>query len=165
MNRKRREMVRFLEKRGWGILNGSTKEDEEGEYTYTGRKKNTIIDYVIGNEMKEKIRMMRIGDKIESDHQPVEVRVKGERSRQGRKEGGRMREKKSRRGIWNEEGCRLFRQKMDRMKSERKDGRMEWEEMKKRIKKAIEEVERNMGKVEEKKGVSETGNVMKRRRR
>lgn len=29
MNRERREVVRFLEKRGWRILNGST-EDEEG---------------------------------------------------------------------------------------------------------------------------------------
>lgn len=74
MNREGREMVRFLEERGWGILNRSIKGDEEGEYTYTGGKKNTVIDYVIGNgEVREKIRMMRIGDRIESDYQSVEI--------------------------------------------------------------------------------------------
>lgn len=74
MNREGKEMVRFLEEKGWGILNGSIKRDEEGEYTYTGEKENTAIDYVIGNgEVREKIRMMRIGDRIESDYQSVVI--------------------------------------------------------------------------------------------
>lgn len=77
--------------------------------------------------------------------------MKGERSRQGRKEGGRMREKKSRRGIWNQEGCRLFRQKIDGTNLEGTDGRKGWEEMEKKMEKAIEKVERNVGKIEEKK--------------
>lgn len=58
MNREGREMVRCLEEKGWGILNRNIKGDEEGEYTYTGGKENTVIDYVIGNgEVREKIRM------------------------------------------------------------------------------------------------------------
>lgn len=58
MNREGREMVRFLEERGWGILNRSIKGDEKGEYTYTKGKENTVINYVIGNgEVREKIRM------------------------------------------------------------------------------------------------------------
>lgn len=93
-------MVRFLEERGWGILNGSTKGDEEGEYTYTRGKRNTVIDYVIGNEkVREKIRRMRIGDRIDSDHQPVEIWVKGERRRQGEGKRGGRGEKKSWRGV------------------------------------------------------------------
>lgn len=58
MNREKRGMVRFLEERGWGILSRNIKGDEEEEYTYTGGKENTVIDYVIGNgEVREKIRM------------------------------------------------------------------------------------------------------------
>lgn len=43
-------LVRFLKERGWGILNGCMDGDEEGEYTFTGGKENTVIDYVIGDE-------------------------------------------------------------------------------------------------------------------
>lgn len=46
MNREEREMVRFLEERGWGILNRNIKGDKEREYTYTeekGRKEEKRI--------------------------------------------------------------------------------------------------------------------------
>ncbi|XP_070518835.1 uncharacterized protein [Cardiocondyla obscurior] len=35
-----RKFCKFLEKRGWGILNGYIKGDEEGEWTYTGGRVN-----------------------------------------------------------------------------------------------------------------------------
>lgn len=43
-------LVEFLEERGWGIFNGSIKGVERGEYTFTGGKENTVIDYIVGNE-------------------------------------------------------------------------------------------------------------------
>lgn len=43
-------LVEFLEEREWGIFNGSIKGVERGEYTFTGGKENTVIDYIIGNE-------------------------------------------------------------------------------------------------------------------
>lgn len=45
-------LVEFLEERGWGIFNGSIKGIEREEYTFTGGKENTAIDYIIGNEEK-----------------------------------------------------------------------------------------------------------------
>jgi len=37
---------------------------------------STVIDYVIGDEeTKESIRKMRIGDKVDSDHHPLEIWV------------------------------------------------------------------------------------------
>lgn len=39
VNREKRLMVKFLEERGWKILNKDTERDEEGEYTYTEEKK------------------------------------------------------------------------------------------------------------------------------
>lgn len=36
------------------------------------------IDYVIGNkEVKEKVKDMRIGDKVDSDHHSMEVGIEG----------------------------------------------------------------------------------------
>lgn len=52
VNKKGRILVECLEERSWSIFNGKVKGDEEGEYT--GRRGNTVIDYVIrkGQEMR-----------------------------------------------------------------------------------------------------------------
>lgn len=38
----------WVEEYGWSIVNGCTSGDEKGQFTFTGRKGNTKIDYVIG---------------------------------------------------------------------------------------------------------------------
>lgn len=49
-------------------MNG-TKGDEEGEFTFTGGRGETAIDYVIGNqELWEKSEEIKVGDTIDSDH-------------------------------------------------------------------------------------------------
>jgi len=64
-------LVEFLEERRWEILNGCTIEDEEREFTFTGEKENTVIDYVLGNEeMRERVISLKIEERINSDHQP-----------------------------------------------------------------------------------------------
>lgn len=40
-------MIEFVEENGWSIFNGDMKGDEEGEYTFTGEKGCTVIDYAI----------------------------------------------------------------------------------------------------------------------
>lgn len=48
---------------GWSILNGNVKGDEEGEWTYTGGKGETVINYVMGNEeTRERVRRMKVED-------------------------------------------------------------------------------------------------------
>ncbi|XP_011879508.1 PREDICTED: uncharacterized protein LOC105568414, partial [Vollenhovia emeryi] len=99
INKEGKRLVEFLEDKGMSILNGDTKGDEEGEYTFTGGRGNTVIDYVIGGEdLRGKVESLRIGDKIDSDHHPLEIQVKGEQL--NRKEGGWS---KRNRGVWNEE--------------------------------------------------------------
>lgn len=44
VNREGKRLIGFLEGRGWMILNGCIKGDEEGEFTYTGGRGNTVID-------------------------------------------------------------------------------------------------------------------------
>lgn len=70
-------LVECLEESDWSIFNGGVKGDEKGEYTYTGERGNTvIIDYVIGDEeMKERIGRL---EKVDSDHHPLVVSIKGE---------------------------------------------------------------------------------------
>ncbi|XP_067207866.1 golgin subfamily A member 6-like protein 22 [Linepithema humile] len=153
INREGRVMMEFLEERGWGILNGCTEGEEEGEFTFTGGKGNTVIDYVIADEdTREKIKSLRIGNRIDSDHQPLEVWVKGERQgKKGRKSGSRG-EGRIWRGVWNEERCKEFKQRMERIKLGKKEIGEEWEGMEREMKEAIREVERDLGKEEGKKG-------------
>lgn len=71
INGKGRKLIKFVEENGWGILNGCTREDEEGEYSFTGEKGNTVIDNAIGDlEVRERIKNLRIGDRVDSDHHP-----------------------------------------------------------------------------------------------
>jgi len=50
MNREGKKLVEKIEEWGWSIWNGNIIGDEEGEYTFTGGKGNTVIDYVISDE-------------------------------------------------------------------------------------------------------------------
>lgn len=70
-----------------GVWKGNIIGDEEGEFTFTGDKGNTVIGYVIGDEeTRNKIRRIKIGDKVDSDHYPIELWVEG-RTYRSRKEG------------------------------------------------------------------------------
>ncbi|XP_067204108.1 regulator of nonsense transcripts 3B-like [Linepithema humile] len=123
--------------------------NEKEEYTFIGGKGNTVIDYVMGNEeVRERIKKMEIGNEIDSDHQPVKVRIRGE----GRKKGGAKKERKDGRGRWDEEEKRIFRRKLGKIELGKEDMEKEWEELERRLKLAIKETEKEQDKKEEGKG-------------
>jgi len=104
-------LCRFLEEVGWSILNGSVVGDEEGEWTYTGGRGGTVIDYVLGNEeTRERVKKMKVEDRVDSDHQPITVWVEGGGKkgeiRKGRKKGGRK-------GEGAEEGWKKLRRRVE----------------------------------------------------
>lgn len=72
------------------ILNGGMKWDEDGKWTYVGGKGESVIDYIIGNEdVWEKMQKMEVADRIDSDHFPAMVKLKGQREEgRRRKKGG-----------------------------------------------------------------------------
>lgn len=108
--------------------------DEEGEYTFTGGRGNTVIDYVLdGEEVKEIVKRMRIGDRIETDHHPLEVWIRGGESKRKEKE----KKYRSSRGVWDEESCRMFRSKLGRVELGKKEIGEEWEKMESKVKEAI----------------------------
>lgn len=85
--------MKWIEENRWGIFSGCIKRNKKGEYTLTGRKSNTTIDYVLGNkEVRERIESMRIEDRIDSDYHPMKVKCRSEevkrRKKRMRKYGG-----------------------------------------------------------------------------
>lgn len=79
VNKDGRRLVEFVEGRGWGLLNGCIKGDEEGQFTFSERKGNTVIDFVIvDEEVGDGVERMRVGDRVDSDHHPIEAWIKGE---------------------------------------------------------------------------------------
>lgn len=89
------------------------KRDEGGEWTYTGAGGNSVINYVIGVErVRERLEELRVGNYMESDHQPVVIKIKG-KSR--RKIGGRRGEVGGSRGKWDEEGREEFKRRLGGM--------------------------------------------------
>ncbi|XP_029163724.1 golgin subfamily A member 6-like protein 22, partial [Nylanderia fulva] len=145
INAEGRKLLEFLGEKGWSILNGNTEGDEEGEWTFTGGRGNTVIDYVLGDEdSREKVKKLRVKDKVDSDHQPVEVEIKGKQRKERRKNrGGR------RGGTWNEERCRRFKEKVGELEGGEEEIEGEWKKMEERVKEAMkvtEEEERKMKK-------------------
>lgn len=68
VNREGRKLVKFIEKRGWSIFNGTIEEDMEGEFTFTEGRECTVIDYITGGEkVKDRVRRIRVGDKVNSN--------------------------------------------------------------------------------------------------
>ncbi|XP_067206638.1 uncharacterized protein [Linepithema humile] len=146
INGEGRKLVEYIEEKGWEIFNGSVRGDEEGEYTFTGGRGNTVIDYVIGEgEIRDRIEKMRIGDRVDSDHHPVEVWLRGEEERRAlrRKRGG------GRRGIWDREGRKRFTEKMGRIQIGGKEIGEEWDNLESKIKEALKETEEELGRAEE----------------
>lgn len=69
----------FIEERRRMVLNGEVKVKGRKRGIHVHRREGgTVIDLVLeDSEVRKKIEELRIGDRVESDHQPVEVRIKG----------------------------------------------------------------------------------------
>jgi len=148
-NGEGKKLIDWVEENGWGVFNGGMKGDVEGEYTFTGGRGNSTIDFVMGEEeTREEIDAVRIEDRIDSDHHPVVVEMKERKGRKMIKGKG----KKEWRGIWDEEGRREFRKKWGEGEEMKERGIEEqWKELKEGIKRVLREVE------EERKDESKAG--------
>jgi len=50
INGEGRRLIECVRERGWWILNGGIRGDEEGNWTYTGSRGESVIDYALVNE-------------------------------------------------------------------------------------------------------------------
>lgn len=64
-----------MERQRWSILNRNCKGDERGEYTYTGARGESVMDYVIEDEeAREGVKKMEVEDKIDSEQEGMSTR-------------------------------------------------------------------------------------------
>lgn len=72
------------------IMNGNIQGDETGELTFIGKKWCSVIYYAISNaEAWDRIHKLKIGNKTESDHRPIEItleRIKKKKKEEERRE-------------------------------------------------------------------------------
>lgn len=137
VNKKGRKLCRFLGEMGCAILNGDMKGDERGEWTHVGWRGGSAIDYVIGDEeMREKVDKMVVEDRVDSNHQPVSVLLRGKRERRKSRKAGPKRRGESE----VEEGKRKFG--VDEIGE--KEVEEEWGRLKVKIEEALGNMEKRV---------------------
>ncbi|KAH0810075.1 hypothetical protein GEV33_012716 [Tenebrio molitor] len=137
-NAEGRELVSLVEERGWDVLNGNCIGDEKGEYTYIGSRGETVIDYVMVNEEAwDKIEEFKVGERVESDHMPLEVRTKGREQERSMKDVKR----KIVKNIWTEEGKEKYRARLREAKYEEGEINEKVRELSENVKNATEKKE------------------------
>ena len=139
INGEGREMLKMVEERGWIIMNGQKRGDEMGEWTYEKDDRKTVIDYGIVNwSAWERIKELKVGDRIESDHQPIEVLIKNKWKKEEIEEssvGGQVQD-------WTEEGEKKYRENIQKVRWKETEGGKEWKELQEEIKKAMSRKEK-----------------------
>ncbi|KAJ3666595.1 hypothetical protein Zmor_002032 [Zophobas morio] len=106
---------------GWEILNGNKEGDEEGEWTYVGARGESIIDYgIVKEEAWEEIESFKVGERVESDHMPLEMKIKGNEQEYEKQERRHERKELEKR-IWDDEGIQRYRSRLEKKKFEVKE--------------------------------------------
>lgn len=133
INKQGKDFLAFVEELGLGMMNGNKQRDEEGEIIFIGEKGSSVIDYAICNaDAWEEVHKMKIGNRTESDHRPIEVTLGKTIIRRKLQEEGR-REIED----WSEKGSREYKQKLKERVESTNGAKEEWEELVKEIRKAI----------------------------
>lgn len=123
-------LLRLLEDRGWHVANGNVAGDEEGEFTYVGARGATVTDYVIlSTESVGEVGRFEVGDRTESDHQPLCLYWKGSMIRRRDRE-----ERKKKKVIkWEVESIQRFKEETREMKYDKEEIQDAWKELEDKV--------------------------------
>lgn len=147
VNRGGRKLINLIEEMSRSIFNGCNKGDEKGEFTFTAGRGNTVIDYIIGEKrMWDRIERIKVGEKVDSDHQLVEVWIKATTKKRENKK-----EKWDGRRIWNDEINNMFVQKLGELELGGGDIGEKCEMMEMKVKLTLREMKRELGMEQERK--------------
>ncbi|KAJ3656719.1 hypothetical protein Zmor_015769 [Zophobas morio] len=106
-----------MKETGSEILNGNKEGDEEGERTYVGTRGESIIDYgIVNEEAWEGIESFKVGERVESDHMPLEIKIKGKEQEYETQERRNERKEIEKR-IWDEEGIQRHKTRVEKRNS------------------------------------------------
>lgn len=71
-----KELLELLDDFNLHVLNGNTEGDWQGEFTHTDYQSQSVIDYAaVKEDTIDLIKTFTIGDRIKSDHFPLEITV------------------------------------------------------------------------------------------
>ncbi|KAH0813914.1 hypothetical protein GEV33_008877 [Tenebrio molitor] len=113
-NAEGKRLIEWIEENGWEVLNGNKRGDEEGEVTYVGSRGETVIDYAIVNEAAwERVKEFKVGERVDSDHLPLEITIEGTNQEEKEKGGTREEEKKVIVKVWSEHGVKEYRRRLE----------------------------------------------------
>lgn len=121
VNVKGKELIDWVADVGGVILNGTTKGDEDGEFTYIGPKGASVIDYAIVNEnCMEFVNSFKVEERVDSDHMPLRLEImnsKQKEERKGKKSQQEEEEKEERRWkiSWSKQAIKRYRDKTNNM--------------------------------------------------
>lgn len=144
MNEEGKEMVKWLEENGMGIGNGATEGDERGEWTFIGGRGCTTIDYVVRNEAgRDKIKSMKVGERLKSDHLPLEIKLQASGKKREEEKG----QEKKKIIVWEEGGEEVFKEKLLEQGE-----KLNWKDFKEKIQRAlpVKEIRQKEGNNKEK---------------
>jgi len=120
------------------------ERDWEGEHTYVEARNSSVIDYVIVNEaIGDRICKFKVGERVDSNHLPLEVESSTEEERIQEEEQKRMAKEEEREVIvWDIEARQKYREKAEeliRIEMQKEREELSIEERWKRIKKVVNE--------------------------
>ncbi|XP_043266634.1 uncharacterized protein [Venturia canescens] len=136
-----KDWCKFVNERGWRIVNGSVEGDREGEWAFVGGRGKSVIDYVVvGEKVWERVRKLEVVSRVDSDHMPVVVWLKGRGGRRGASKKG-VGKRKEGRGVWTEKGVEKFQEEFGRWEWDTEGVEEGWEVMRGRIQRAMRKAE------------------------
>lgn len=148
LNNEGRKLLNMCEELGLSIWNGRAKNDEEGEITFVGGKEEclgSVIDLVMTVDRGDNEEMeLKIIERIESDHLPLQIRYdierqeneneeeKAEEGEELRLDGKKLKWKKENKQEYTEATHEALKEIL------REKEELEWEDIKEIIRKAAE---------------------------
>ena len=123
----------------------------EGEFIYIGARGNSVIDYVCVNENTCEVLIdFKIGNKIDSDHMPLVVKIAEKNINKYKNKGKKKELEKKKEFIsWSEEDIAVFQNKTKEIKIDYAGESTEylWKKLKERIGMAVTKRERKIKKI------------------
>ncbi|XP_025997472.1 golgin subfamily A member 6-like protein 22 [Solenopsis invicta] len=124
------------------------EDDWEGEFTYVGVRGCTVIDYVIVSvDIRDRIYKFRVGDRVDSDHMPLEMEFSGGEEEMDLEEEQKQEEEekvKIETILWDDEAKVMYAERTEELcnteELEEKESdtlEEEWEKIKKIVKEAM----------------------------
>jgi len=152
VNNRGKEFIDLVGEIGGNIMNGTTKGDKDGEFTYVGERGSSVIDFVVISEYcREIVNDFKIVGRSDSDHMPLILEMKRIIGREKRKKRTREKKEDRWRYRWKEKDIKKYKERTNEVEPEGETTEEEtieekWKALKELILKAMIKIKVKGGK-------------------